>query len=145
MQKEISDVNKRIKHYRILAGYTQETAAQALDMKKNTYAYMERYGNPSPEILMKLSQLYNVSVSEIFYGKINTRPIDPPPFPVDLITPEDPAPIIRQPEPVVPKSEPPLILTAHEKGMMKIFRQLSSEDRKNVMNFINDIYKSNRK
>ena len=53
--------NERIYEARKKAGFTQEAAAEKLNMKRNTYARMERLGNPTLDDLAKISDLYNVS------------------------------------------------------------------------------------
>lgn len=69
MPKKSNTINKRIANYRILAGYTQEEAANALGMNKSTYARMERTGSPKPETLKKIAEVFNVSAELLLYGE----------------------------------------------------------------------------
>ncbi len=68
MANNENSVNGRIAAFRKLAGFTQEEAANKLGMKRNTYARMEKYGNPSPEMLKKIADLYNISVNSLIYN-----------------------------------------------------------------------------
>ena len=64
-----NDVNERIAACRKLAGFTQATAAQRLGLKRNTYARMELHGNPGAIMLMRLAELYGVSVNYLVSGE----------------------------------------------------------------------------
>ncbi len=138
MNKKLNDLNERIIRYRRFAGYTQETAAQALGMKKSTYANMERNGKPSPDLILKISMLFNVSVSTLFYGEQDTSKNSTPVSSGDMP--------IRLNEPVIlPEAEPPLILTANEKSIVKALKSFSKEDFERVRDFVNEIYQKNKK
>ncbi|MBQ8203547.1 MAG: helix-turn-helix transcriptional regulator [Clostridia bacterium] len=65
--------NQRLCEARKKAGFTQETAAERLGMKRNTYARMERLGNPTFEELAKITALYNVSADWLLYGEDDCR------------------------------------------------------------------------
>ncbi len=74
MKTEYATVsNKRLCEARKRAGYTQETAADKLGMKRNTYARMERLGNPSFEDLSKITTLFNVSADWLLHGEDECR------------------------------------------------------------------------
>ena len=136
MKQKINPINERIARYRKLAGYTQQTAADALKIKKNTYARMELHGNPTPDMLKKLAALYRVSPYLILYG-------------VDGGQTE----VIRNPEPQLPRleddnrptfvHEPDLVLTTNEKTCIKVWRQLSKKNKDKVMALMNELYKEN--
>ena len=137
MKQETKPINKRIATYRKLAGYTQQSAADALGLKKNTYARMELHGNPKPELLAKLAKLYKVSVSRILLGDDETKSAET----------NDEIGFMRL-------SEPPhrfagqrtdITLTLNEKNCIKVCRELSKEDRDRVMAFINKIYSESKK
>lgn len=132
MTKAINPINQRIARYRILAGYTQETAAEMLGINKNTYARMERSGNPKPEILKQLAELFNVPVQVFFYGE--NIPYEP--------TPVTPQPSFNKQEYIPEGAEPPFTLTLNEKNMIKIFRGLSKENKEKVFEALNKLIKS---
>lgn len=67
--QEIKELNRRIAACRKLAGFTQATAAQRLGLKRNTYARMELHGNPGAIMLMRIAELYGVSVNYLVYGE----------------------------------------------------------------------------
>ena len=62
-------INKRIKYYRKKAGYCQYDVAEMLDMKLDTYSKMERFGNISCEILIKLSDILQVNPLLLLYNE----------------------------------------------------------------------------
>ena len=66
-------INQRIAGYRKLAGLTQAQAADLLGLKRNTYARMEKYGNPSPDMLKQIAELFRVSVATLLYGQEETE------------------------------------------------------------------------
>lgn len=134
MKQEINPINERIARYRKLAGYTQQTAADALKMKKNTYARMELYGNVSSDMLIKLAALYKVSPYLILYGVDggHTEVIRNPEPPQNRLGDDNHPILVREPD---------LVLTTNEKTCIKVCRELSKEDRDKVMAFINELYK----
>lgn len=133
-----SDVNQRIAEYRKLAGFTQSEAAPLLGMKRNTYARMERHGNPTPEMLKKIAELYNVSVDTILYGD-NKLPL----------TPAEPAYAVFESSKMMPhfieEMEQGISLTTNEKNCIRVIRLLPKSKQKEVMNYINNLYKDLRK
>lgn len=128
MKEEIKPINKRIAAYRRLAGYTQQTAAEALGMKKNTYARMELHGNPTQDIIIRLASLYNVSANRLLYG-------------TDLIPPEPKVPPIRVEEPRIFE----IVLNTNEKNCIKIVRTFTKEEKNQVMELINNIYQAKKR
>ena len=133
MKQEIKPINKRIATYRRLAGYTQQTAAEALGMKKNTYARMELHGNLTQDMIIKLASLYNVSANLILYG-------------TDLIPPEPKNPGGRLgEEPKIFGNRPELVLNTNEINCIKTVRNFTKEEKKQVMAFINNIYQAKKR
>ncbi len=134
MQYDFSDsVNKRIAKYRNLAGYTQETAATALGIKKSTYARMERTGNPKTELLKQLADLYRVPLDMIVYGerRIGFEPIVPHPA------------ILRDTQEIAIKTEPPLTFSVTEKNCIKMLRRLDRDHRAELLKMINEYVSKN--
>ncbi len=118
-------VNQRIAGYRKLAGFTQAQAAELLDLKRNTYARMEKHGNPSPEMLKKLSELYRVSVSDLLYGSDS----------IESIRQNIPPLVFEQ-----PSYSDLLPLSNLETNAIRIFRNLSKENAKKIVDCFNEIY-----
>lgn len=134
MKDEIKPINKRIATYRRLAGHTQQTAAEALGMKKNTYARMELHGNPTQDIIIRLASLYNVSANLLLYG-------------TDLIPPTE---INKEPprleeKPHIFENRPEPVLTTNEKNCIKIVRTFTKEEKNQVMELINNIYQAKKR
>ena len=55
---------------------TQEQVANILKVKRSTYAYYERNVIPSPENISRLALIFNVSVHELMFGKLDPAYID---------------------------------------------------------------------
>ena len=137
MKQDTKPINKRIATYRKLAGYTQQSAADALGLKKNTYARMELHGNPKPEILAKLAVLYNVSINLILYGVDGGQTADMQKAKEITRLEEKPHPFTMQ------KTD--ITLTVNEKNCIKACRKLSKKDRDQVMALINRLYSESKK
>lgn len=70
------DFGERLKQLRIQSGLTQQQLATKLNLTKSVISYyelQERY--PSPEVLMKLAGVFNVS-SDYLLGVDNKHMID---------------------------------------------------------------------
>lgn len=62
----MTKLSKRLKKYRKENGYTQEEIAQKLDLTTSAYGFYEQERNVPPyRILRKLSDIYNISISEL--------------------------------------------------------------------------------
>ncbi|MBR5922708.1 MAG: helix-turn-helix domain-containing protein [Clostridia bacterium] len=131
MKEQTKPINKRISTYRKLAGYTQQTAADALGIKKNTYARMELHGNPTPEMLAKLANLYTVSVNMLIFGSDGGET-------TDLRTASGTT-RLTEPGPQF-KKHAEITLTLNELNCVKACRELSKEQRDEVMALINKLY-----
>ncbi|MBR0466277.1 MAG: helix-turn-helix transcriptional regulator [Clostridia bacterium] len=123
------NISKRLAQFRTLAGYTQKTAAEAIGMTKNSYARMERAGNPKLDLLKQLADLFHVTTNDILYGKTpfgNLQNNDTPKAFKDV-----------GPEKTTIDTRPDnIILTANEKNIIKLCRALNKDQRKEVVDFI---------
>ena len=126
MENNKETINSRIASYRKLAGFTQEEAAQLLNMKRNTYARMEKMGNPSPEQLKQIAELYRISVAMLLYGEDFAANIDSR---ADKLT-------FKQPD---NKDIYPLSPT--EINAIRIVREFESSDAQKIVDLINEIYR----
>lgn len=127
MPRNEESINIRIVRYRTLAGYTQQTAADAIGMNKNSYARMERSGTPKPEVLKKLAALFNVSAETILYGEEKKD------YP--FAESEKKAATLKDVNHTFKQSDP-LLLTTNEKTIIKLCRSLSPEQRNKIMKYI---------
>lgn len=137
MDFDNNTVNQRIAGYRKLAGFTQEQAANLLNMKRSAYARMEKYGNPSPEKLKQIAELYRVSVATLLYGadngyhnyrKADDELSDIPPLSLETNKDSD----------ILP-------LTLTESNAIRIVRRLKTSDVEKIIDFINEIYQDSKK
>lgn len=134
MPQQIKTINRRIAGLRKLAGFTQEQVAEKLDMKRNTYARIEHHGNPSPEMIDKLSKLFGVPVQRFFSDEtLDFSPIS---------------------ETTIPKrlSESSLLDTSdlfpikiEEANLLRILRALPKENTDAVIKFVNELYENRNK
>ncbi len=131
MEFDKNSVNKRIAGYRKLAGLTQEQAANFLNLKRNTYARMEKYGNPSPELLKQIAELYRVSVAMLLYGEEDAK----------SLVHDEAAPIIFE----QPSFNDILPLSITETNAIRIIRTLPNEESKKIIDYINEVYKNSKK
>ena len=129
MKESTKPINKRIATYRKLAGYTQQAAADALGMKKSTYARIELHGNPTSDLLMKLSRLYNVEPMLLLFG-VKTEPQEN----TGLMRLHDDNSVY------FPRQMTDITLTVNERNCIKACRKLTKEQRSEIMALINKYY-----
>ena len=135
-------LNERIARYREFAGYSQATAAKELCMKVGTYGRLEREGNPSPELLMKMSVLFNVNVNVLLFGedyaskKVETEYTE---------TKKTFTTLNDNTEFKGFEIPPPMVLTATERNLVGGFRELTREQKSIILNQINEMREANKK
>lgn len=138
MKTEYATVsNKRLSDARKKAGYTQETAADKLGMKRNTYARMERLGNPSLEDLAKITTLYNVSADWLLHGDSECRGESKSNYELNTKSP------MRLAESGRVIANLPFSLSPYEIKCLKLLHLVrKKQNREAVLTFINDIRKA---
>ena len=134
-------INARIAQYRKNAGFTQSEAAQSLGIKRNTYARMELKGSPKPEMLVRLADLYHVSVNNILYGEqaVAENQIqsgDPEVHQSRLQQNLDDSPLFNRSAPFIP--------TAKEEKIIKIIRNLPKKNKEAVLQYIEVQFKGSK-
>ena len=65
MDNKTQNFNSKLKGYRKQLGLTQQQFADAVGMTRSNYAHLESEGNPSPEVLMRLSSVLKISIDDI--------------------------------------------------------------------------------
>ncbi len=137
----MNPLNQRLVKFRKLADLNQTDVAEKLNIKCSTFSQMERSGTVSAERFFKLAKIYGVSPCQIFYGE---EPCKKDIIPQPAVA-EIPAPIeLHQPAPVKPK-EQFFVVTKKEENLLKIIRNFSKPDYNRVIEFIDSIYKEQRK
>ena len=63
------EINTRIASIRKLREYKQSDVAQFLGLKTSTYSQMERKGNITGEMILKLAEIFNVDPMIILCGE----------------------------------------------------------------------------
>ena len=124
-------INKRIAGYRKLAGLTQAQAADLLGLKRNTYARMEKYGNPSPDMLKNIAELFRVSVATLIYGEEDNAQFSKATIP-HLVLEQ-------------PSYDDVLPLSILESNAIRIFRNLSKDDQQKIVDCFNEVYGQSKK
>ena len=122
-------INQRVAKCRKLADLNQAEAAEKLGMKTSTYSQMERKGKISAERLLKLAQIFNVHPNVLLYGDAYM------PFPEETQQVSVSKPVVADDNTLL------AILTNTEENIIKIYRNLSKEDRAEVKAFILDKFK----
>ncbi|MCQ2478313.1 MAG: helix-turn-helix domain-containing protein [Clostridia bacterium] len=127
-----SSANKRIADARKNAGLTQQQAAEKLNMKRNTYARMERLGNPDIKTLQSLTELFGVSADWLLCKEEN-----------DIgFTQNDTASQMLNETNDPFNSSLPFMPNQTEINFIKVFHVLKSKENKDAaLKFINDLYK----
>jgi len=101
------EINARITSLRKLREYRQADVAELLGMKTSTYSQMEQRGNITAEMVIRLSQLFDIDPREILYGEDYETPI-----------------------------QPTKKLSNREENIIKIFRTLNQTKQDDVCNYI---------
>ncbi len=137
-----SEINLRIATYRKLAGFTQAEAAQRLGMKRNTYARMERYGNPGADLLKRIAELYGVSTNLLIYGTEMPFTANVP----DITTPHESSRILELRSDINPNLLPnrpaKYVPTNSDLDMLKMLHFLTKDDQDKVKAFLFSLYKN---
>ncbi len=125
-------VNQRIARYRKLKGFTQARLAEEIGMRPSSYSQMERCGNITTQRLVDIAIALKVDANVLLYGEVE---ILPPPT-------EDPKEPIGEPSPPLPPLPPEddLILSNLEKNLVKIYRSLPKEVKKEIDIIVNEKY-----
>ncbi len=130
-------INQRIAIYRKLANLTQAQTAEKLGTKCSTYSQMERKGKISAQMVLKLAEIFNVHPNLLLYGEEPyIVPVEPKISDTELKQPK---------KPPFPPPKPITVLTNSEENIIKIIRNVSKEDKADIMAYIEKIYKKNRK
>ena len=132
-------INQRIARYRRLSDLTQSDVAEKLGMKSSTYSQMERKGNISAQMILRLADIFNVEPNELLYGE--KKQYVEPPIEDGTTTLSQPKDI---PTPVTTPSPTITVLTNSEENIIKIIRSLSKKDKDEVMAFVHSKYRKKK-
>lgn len=125
-------VNDRIKEMRKKRQYTQAQLAELLGLKCSTYSQMERKGSISVEMAKRIAEILDVDSDYIIYGENGEQKLDFSPIPQKVLTVSDRRTFLEQ----IRNGEEQLILSVKEKNIIKNFRALSEEDKKEFLDFL---------
>lgn len=133
-------INKRVQKCRKLANLSQSETAERMGIKCSTYSQMERQGRISGERLLQLAEIFGVDSNYLLTGHSTSNvPV------VELIKePEVKKPTVLKQEHFSPEY-PQLILTKNEENYIKILRNLSKEDHREVVELLQEKYKNSKK
>ena len=131
MDENIGEINKRVIKHRKLAGFTQSQVAEHLNMKRNTYARMEKYGTIPPQTVKVIAKLFGVSVIDLLYGE------ETPNFAINT-------PQIKLEQPNLFDTSDILPLNVMEANGIRIFRNLPKDKADEVVEFLNRKYQESK-
>lgn len=135
-------INKRVTRCRKLANLSQSQTAEKMGIKCSTYSQMERQGRISGERLLQLAEIFGVDSNYLLTGRSTSN--------------EPIVEVVKEPE-VKTKTKtrleqshftpdyPQLILTKNEENYIKILRNLSKEDLREVVELLQEKYKNSKK
>lgn len=131
-----SETNRRIAEARKNMGYTQQEAADLMNMKRNTYARMERLGNPTISELKMVSELFKVSADWLLYGDKGVyctfaSLLQPPRRPQRLHSPSNPF-----------SEYLPFLPSRSELNILKVIHILAKPDQQRVFDFVDGLYQT---
>ena len=113
------EINARIASIRKLREYKQADVAEFLGIKVSTYSQMERKGNITGEMILRLAEIFDVDPKIILCGEeIEETPVSVP------TTVSDP---------------PQIMLTNSESNVIKILRNLNKSKQEQVFDAISKI------
>ena len=127
------EINKRITMYRKLLNLSQKTVAELMDMKSSTYSQMERGGSITCDRLLRLSEIFDVSPILLLCGKEQND--------------TDKDNLLREGtffDREKKNANPPIVLSKKEENYIKILRNLSKQDRNEVIEFLEQKYKESK-
>ena len=143
MDKEI---NKRIVIYRKLANLNQIQVAELMGMKASTYSQMERSGSITTDRLLRLAEIFNVSVNDLLFDQ-QKQNVEPEP-PKQIFPVPDPAPINKLHESIVDIFSNNINLdnlSIRDRNMIKMYINFKKSDQQKVCNLVEEIYHNNKK
>ncbi len=123
IREKVVDLRKKM-------GYNQNDIARLLDMNRNTYAYQEKNTSFSPETLVKLANILEVTPNDILLPKKN-EPL--------FVPIEQQQPILRTPNEDLGKRLDSNFST-DETNLVKTFRMLRKKQQIEVLEYVNKLY-----
>ena len=141
----LKPINRNIYAYRKASGYTQGEVADLLGLERNTYAKLERYGNPTVDMIKKMSEAFRVPMHGFFYNKsINISPIiKESAFPKKSLETKKPPPLFLNSPNVFDDSK--IVPTKSEAEIIRMLRALKDDDRQDLTRTIKKIYNEKKK
>ena len=119
------DLHQRLVQIRKRANMSQTEAAEKLGMSRTTYIYAEKYAQRTDmEFLNKFAKLFGVSPSSLIDGSTEQKRL-----------------VLHEPA----RKDyfcniKPFTVTRNEEAIINMYRQLSNKDKKEVFNYITEIY-----
>ena len=124
-------INERISYFRKLSNLTQTETAELLNMKYSTYSQMERKGTISAEMVVRLANIFGIPTEYLLYDH-------------DASFPHNGEIVMTARQNTVLPNDDQIILTHKETNIMKIYRNMSKENREEFERMIEKIYKSEK-
>ncbi len=142
-----SIINERIRKYRKEKKYSQGQLATKLGIKTSTYSQMEREGNVSADMVLRIAAVLGINPDLIFYeAQATSRPTtftfrSPNTFEENLYGPQ---PELKTEPEDKPKNNLPFTLTNTEKNIITIYHDLPKAQQREIREFIQSIRERGR-
>ncbi len=139
-----SSINERIRKYRTQKKLNQTQLGKLLGMKCSTYSQMERQGNISVDMALKIAEALGVDPDLIIFDnppseKLNITPIKP-----QILIAKEPSSFIEnyaKEDLKISKEEKEGILNGTEKSIIEIYRNLPKAKQKEFRAYIDSLRK----
>lgn len=137
-----NEINIRVAACRKLRNLTQERTAELLDIRQNTYSTMERQGNISAQMLLRLADVFDVDPVFLLIGE-NRPNFLPSDFEAEK---DENLSLVHQEnafydrEEFYKKSAPSNSL----ESAFKVLRNMKKESQQRVIDFISQVYKEDK-
>jgi len=138
-------INQRIARCRKNCHMTQTEVAEKLGLKCSTYSQMERKGRITVDRIIKLAELFNVSVNYLMHGEeeeeIKTEPTGWVNSPMQIV--------VEKNETATTLNQPIFntlfdTLTSREQTTVKMYRNLTAKNKKLAENYIHNLYQQEK-
>ncbi len=136
-----SETNKRLCEARKSAGLTQQKLAALIGMKRNTYARMEKCGNPDIKTLKKLTEVLGISADWLLNGDTKAEEELPDPEFSEAVNLQKSPSVLNTP--TLPyDGYLPFVPSPAELNCLKVLHVLKKkESRELALEYLNELYR----
>ncbi len=140
-----SSINERIRKYRTQKKLNQTQLGERLGIKCSTYSQMERRGNISVEMALKIAEVLEVDPNLIIYDEPDRNGLYFTPVKPQILVANDTAPFIEnygKAAALTVENDKNDSLSGTEKSIVEIYRKLPKAKQKEFREYIDSLRKS---